>query len=282
MIDAGGEIWTHWHGHPDALIGLAALEGLYLFGVGPLRKRYFLADTVDPRQIAAFTLGVLVIFLSLLSPLHILADQYLFSAHMIQHVLLTFVAPPLLILGTPDWLIRPLLRSGLTLKLIKFLTHPLVAFFAFSAIFSVWHIPELYNLSVTNHGIHVFEHLLFMSSAVLMWWPLTSMVPEIPRLSYPLGILYLFLLSIAQIIVFAPITFAQSPLYEWYANAPRIFGITPVVDQQVGAIIMKIGWGIFSLVLIIVLFFRWYNAENEKVEFDSFKGDSHKSNRLTA
>lgn len=280
MIDLGAGIWTHWHGHPDALIGLTALEGFYLLLVGPLRNRYSLSSSVNPSQIVTFTLGVLVIFLSLLSPLHILSDQYLFSAHMIQHVLLTLVAPPLLILGTPGWLIRPLLRPGFTLKLTKFLTNPIVAFFAFSIIFAIWHIPELYNLSVTNHGIHIFEHLLFMSSAVLMWWPLTSMVPELPRLPYSLGILYLFLLSIAQIIVFAPITFSQSPLYEWYDNAPRIFAITPVVDQQIGAIIMKVGGGIFYLVLIIVLFFRWYNSENENPESYSCKNDAQESRKL--
>lgn len=269
MSSAAGAVWTHWHGHPDALIGLVALQGFYLAGVGPFRKRYNLATSVNPLQIASFTLGVLVIFLSLLSPLHILSDQYLFSAHMLQHMFLTLVAPPLLILGTPGWLIRPLLRPNLMFKLTKFLTNPVIAFFAFIIIFSVWHIPGLYNLSVTNHGIHIFEHLIFIASAVLMWWPLTSTMPEIPRLSYPLGMLYLFLLSLAQIIVFAPITFSQSPLYEWYANAPRISAITPVMDQQIGAIIMKIGGSLYFLVLIIVLFFRWYNSENRDVNAEN-------------
>lgn len=287
MGDAVGAIWTHWHGHPDALIGLAAFQGLYLAGVGPLRERYDLADSVDPRQIATFTLGILVIFFSLLSPLHVLSDRYLFSAHMVQHVLLTLVAPPLLILGTPDWLIRPLLRPNLTFKLARFLTNPIVAFFVFSIVFSLWHVPGLYNLSVTNHGIHIFEHLLFMAAAVMMWWPLASMMPELPRLSYPLGMLYLFLLSIAQIIVFAPITFAPSPIYDWYADAPRISAITPVVDQQLGAIIMKIGGSAIFLVLIIVLFFRWYNREEEKTEAErpepeSFDGGIQEPEKLPA
>ena len=288
MSDAAGAIWTHWHGHPDALIGLAALQLLYLAGVGPLRERYGLADSVDPRRIATFTLGVLVIFFSLLSPLHVLSDQYLFSAHMVQHVLLTLAAPPLLILGTPDWLIRPLLRPNIAFRLARLLTNPVVAFFVFSIVFSVWHVPGLYNLSVTNHGIHIFEHLLFIGTAVLMWWPLTSMMPELPRISYPLGMLYLFLLSIAQLIVFAPITFAPEPIYEWYANAPRIISaITPVVDQQIGAIIMKIGGGALFLILIIVLFFRWYNREEERTEAErpqpeSFDGDVQKPERLPA
>lgn len=271
MGDATGLIWTHWHGHPDALIGLAILQGAYLAGVGPLRERYDLADETDPRQVATFTLGVLVIFFSLVSPLHVLSDGYLFSAHMLQHVLLTLVAPPLLILGTPDWLIRPLLRPNVMFRLARLATHPVAAFAIFNLVFAAWHVPGMYNLSVTNHGVHIVEHLLFMTAAVLMWWPITSRMPELPRLGYPLGMLYIFLLSIAQLIVFAPITFAPTPLYEWYVDAPQIWSISTVVDQQLGAIIMKIGGGILFLTLIIVAFFRWYNVEEQKTEAEGLR-----------
>ncbi len=271
MDEAVGSIWTHWHGHPDVLIGLAALEGGYLLGVGPLRERYGLADRAEPRQIATFSLGVFAIFLSLVSPLHEISDSYLFSGHMVQHVLLTLVAPPLLILGTPDWLIRPLLRRDWAFRLARLLTHPLVAFASFNIIFSMWHIPSLYNLSVTNHGVHIFEHLLFMATATLMWWPIASKMPELPRLSYPLQVIYLFLLSIAQIMVFAPITFAREPLYQWYVDAPRLWLSSPVVDQQVGAIIMKLGGGLIFLVLIVVAFFRWYNRDQEMTKVEAFQ-----------
>ena len=259
-------LWTHWHGHLDALVGLAALEGVYLLGVGPLREKYRLADEVDSRQIATFTLGVLVILFALLSPLHVLSDQYLFSAHMLQHVMLTLVAPPLLILGTPDWLLRPLLRPDAVFRLVRVFTHPVVAFALFNIVFSLWHIPTLYNLSVTNHLIHIAEHLLFMTAAVLMWWPLVSTMPELPRLSYALQMIYLFLLSIAQLIVFGPITFAPTPLYEWYVEAPRIWAISAVGDQQIGAIIMKMGGGAIFLGLIVAIFFRWYRSEEEETQ----------------
>ena len=261
-----GHLWTHWHAHPDALIGLSALQVAYLLGVGPLRERYGLAESVDPRKIVTFTFGVLVVFLSLLSPLHVLSDQYLFSAHMFQHVLLTLVAPPLLLLGTPDWLVRPLLRPNTMFRIARVFTHPVVAFALFNLFFSMWHVPGIYNLSVTNHAVHIGEHILFMATAVLMWWPLTSNMPELPRLSYPIGMLYLFLLSIAQLIIFAPITFARRPLYQWYVDAPRIWGISPVADQQIGAIVMKIGGGVIFISLMIVLFFLWYRREEEKTK----------------
>ena len=108
----------------------------------------------------------MVIFLALLSPLHILSDGYLFSAHMLQHVLLTLVAPPLLILGTPDWLLRRLMRPDIIFILVRRATHPVVAFVAFNGVFSIWHMPALYNVSMTNHGVHIGEHLLFIGAAI--------------------------------------------------------------------------------------------------------------------
>ena len=275
MDDAVGSLWTHWHIHPDALIGLGLFQGAYLLGVGPLRERYGLADKIDSRQVATFTAGVLVIFVALLSPIHELSDHYLFSAHMVQHVLLTLVAPPLLILGLPDWLIRPLLRPNWSFRLARLSTHPLTAFATFNIIFSVWHIPALYNSSVTNHGVHIGEHLLFMVTAVLMWWPIASNMPELPRLSYAFRMAYLFLLSIAQIIVFAPITFAREPLYQFYVSAPRVWGISPVVDQQIGAIIMKMGGGLLFLMLLVVIFFRWFNLEEDRRQAETSERESY-------
>ena len=268
MPDVAGSLWTHWHAHPDVLIGLAILEGAYLLGVGPLRERFNLADSVDPRQVATFTAGVLTILVALLSPFHNLSDNYLFSAHMVQHVLLTLVAPPLLILGAPDWLIRPLLRSDWAFRLVRYGTHPVVAFALFNVIFSMWHIPGLYNASVTNHGVHVLEHIVFIAAAMLMWWPLVSNMPELPRLSYPYQIGYLFVLSIAQLILFAPITFSREPLYQHYVDAPRILGMSALVDQQVGAIFMKIGGGGLLMTLLIVAFFRWFRAEDRGEKTD--------------
>ena len=275
MDGISGSLWTHWHGHPEVLIGLALFEGAYLVCVGPLRERYDLADSSDPRQIATFTLGVLAIFVSLLSPIHILSDQYLFSAHMLQHVLLTLVAPPLLILGTPDWLLRPLLRPVALFRLARLATHPVVAFATFNIIFSLWHLPALYNLSVTVHLVHIGEHLMFMGTAMLMWWPIASNMPELPRLSYPLQMVYLFLLSIAQIIVFAPIMFSREPLYQWYVDAPRIWSLTPLVDQQLGAIIMKMGGGAIFMALLIVAFFRWFGREEERTRAEAVESGYH-------
>ncbi len=269
MIDSTSSLWTQWGGHTEALIALVALQVAYLIGVGPLRERYDLADETDPRQVATFTTGVLVIFVAVLSPIHAVGETYLFSVHMTQHVLITLVAPPLLILGTPDWLIRPLLRPNWAFRLARYLTHPILAFAVFNLIFSFWHVPGLYNASLTNHGVHFSEHVVMIGTALMMWWPLTSNMPELPRISYPAQIAYLFGLSLAQLIVFGTLTFASEAIYEFYVNAPRVSGLSPLADQQIGAIIMKLGGGILFIVLLIVAFYRWYGDEERRTKIEA-------------
>ncbi len=264
-----GSLWLQWEAHWDAMAGLALLLGAYLFGVGPVRERYNLADYVAPRQIATFSAGIVVIFFALASPIHILSERFLFSMHMLQHVLLTLIAPPLLILGTPDWLIRPLLRPNWSFRLARGLTHPVVALGAFNVVFSIWHIPALYNSSLSSEAVHAVEHIMMVATAILMWWPLTSNLPELPRLDYPFQMGYIFILSIAQIIVFAIITFAEEPIYEFYIQAPRIWSLSPLLDQQLGGIIMKVGSGIYFLILLIVIFYKWFNQEEEVRKLDS-------------
>lgn len=270
-----GSIWTHWHGHPDVLIGLFILQSLYLLGVGPLREKYGLADDIDPRKVATFTLGVLVVLVALVSPIHVLSDTYLFSVHMTQHVMLTLIAPPLLIWGTPDWLIRPLLRPNAMFRIARLLVYPIVAFALFNLSFAMWHIPGLYNLTVTIHGVHIFQHLLLIALSVLMWWPLLSLMPELPRLSIPGQMLYLFALSVASILPFAPLVFSREPLYTFYVEAPRLWNISALTDQQVGAIIMKVGGGLLFMTLMIRIFLRWFRQEDLKA-----RGARQKTNDL--
>lgn len=202
-----------------------------------------------------------MLFLALVSPINVVSDNYLFSIHMLQHVLLTLVAPPLMVRGVPHWLIRPLLRPDWAFKTARTITHPIGAFLAFNIVFSVWHLPALYNASLTYNLVHVTEHVMMIGTAMIMWWPLTSTMPELPRVSYPMQMMYLFGLSVAQLIVFGALTFAGEPLYQHYVDAQRITSISALADQQIGAIIMKIGGGLLFLGLLVVTFYRWYGIE---------------------
>ena len=259
-----GSLWLTWQADLESVVLLVVIEAVYLLGVGPLRQRNGWADDVAPRQVATFTLGVLVVFIALVSPIHVVSENYLFSVHMLQHVLLTLVAPPLMLRGIPDWLIRPLLRPNWSFRMARALTHPIGAFLTFNIVFSIWHIPALYNASLENHGIHITEHFLMITTALVMWWPLASSMPELPRVSPPMRMMYLFGLSVAQIIVFGALTFAGEPLYQFYVDAPRISSISVLADQQIGAIIMKVGGGALFMALLIVTFYRWYGEEERE------------------
>ena len=258
--------WTEWHGHPSVVAGLLALTGGYLLGVGPFRRRCGWAQRVEPGQVTLFLLGVLVIFIALLSPLHELGDNYLFSAHMVQHLLLMLVAPPLLLLGTPGWLLRPLLRYPYVLRTARFMTRPVIAFVLFAAVLALWHMPALYELALRERNIHVLEHLMFIIAGVILWWPILSPMPEVPRTPYLGQIVYLFLQPTVPAVVGAVITFSDSVLYKWYADAPRVWDISAHSDQQVAGLIMWLPGGLVFMLTLISVFLVWAHQEESSAQ----------------
>ena len=253
------EIWV-WHWHIEILLGLSLAQIIYLYLIGAFEPENN-SKEINSKEIIYFTFGILIIFLCTVSPLHHIADNYLFSAHMLQHVFLTLIAPPLLILGMPGRLIDTQIKSPKQILIFKKLLHPITIFFIFNLTFSIWHMPILYNLSVTNHSVHVFEHFTFIFSAFLMWWPIFNKSKNLPRISFPAQMIYIFLLSVAQIIVFGIITFSNSPIYEYYANTPKLWNLTPLIDQQLGGIIMKVGSAVLFMTIILKRFFDWYKYE---------------------
>ena len=253
--------WTAFHGHPSVITGLIVLTCAYLLGVGPLRRRFGLAQHVGSGQVTLFLTGVLVTFIALLSPLHELGDEFLFSAHMVQHLLLTLVVPPLLIFGTPAWLLRPLLRPPGVMETARFLTSPVVAFIAFNAVFAMWHVPALYDLALRERGIHILEHLMFIVGGIILWWPILSPLPELPRSPYLVQMAYLFLQPTVPAIVGALITFSDGVIYSWYETAPRVWSISAHTDQQLGGLIMWLPGGLAFLLALVVVFLIWANRE---------------------
>ncbi len=246
-----------WTLDPGLILGLVVLLEAYVIGVGPLRRRYRLGPPVTKRQITWFALGYLVLVAALVSPLHALGEAYLFSAHMVQHVLITLVAPPLLLLGTPGWLLSPLLRIPLVRTLARSVTAPVFAFLVFNGAFALWHVPSFYDAALNQELLHTLEHGSFFGAAVLMWWPILSPMSELPRLPLPFQTFYLFLLSIPQKIIGALITFAGEVLYPTYEIAPRVAGLSALADQQLGGIIMWVPGGLIIFGVFTTLFFLW-------------------------
>ncbi|MEA2766469.1 MAG: putative rane protein [Gemmatimonadaceae bacterium] len=248
--------WRRWSIHPSTVVGIAALGAIYLWAAHRLKR------DPSPAQKICFFSGLLLMFASLNGPLHDLSDDYLFSAHMVQHLLLTLAMPPLLLAGVPGWMIRRPLAARFVAPAARFFTSAPIAFVVFNLVIAVWHLPPFYNAAMANHNIHILEHLMFMVAAVLMWWPLMSQVPELPRLAYPGQMLYTFLMSIPMSIVAIYIAMSDHVLYPAYAAAPRVFSLSPLEDQLLGALIMWIPGGIIFYIIMTVVFFKW-NARGE-------------------
>jgi len=252
--------WRSFTVHWSTVAGLVALFALYEWRVRVHRARAATpaeAAGPTPLQHASFVGGLLLIFLSLNGPLHDISDYYLFSGHMVQHLMLTLWMPPMLLFGTPGFLLRPALQYRWVNALAKRLTSASAAFVIFNVTVTVWHLPPMYNTAMELHAVHIVQHLMFMGTATLMWWPLMSQLPELPRLSYPGQVLYSFLMSIPMSIVAVCIAMAGDVLYPAYSAAARIWGITPLLDQQIGGLIMWIPGGLFFLLVATVVFYKW-------------------------
>jgi putative membrane protein len=248
--------WWRWSIHPSTVIGIAALAGIYIWAGKALHQRTSVAER------SFFFSGLLLMFASLNGPIHDLSDDYLFSAHMVQHLLLTLAVPPLLLAGVPGWMLRPLLSKPAIAPIARFFTRAPICFVVFTIVIAVWHLPPFYNAAMANHNLHILEHLMFMGAAVLMWWPLMSQLPEFPRLAYPGQMLYSFLMSIPMSIIAVYIAMADRVLYPAYSGAPRVLPLSPLEDQLLGALIMWIPGGIIFIIIMTVVFFKW-NARGE-------------------
>ncbi len=270
--------WTNFTVHPSTAIGIAALGAAYFMRArrGPSAADRFpvtLGDLsqADAAQLdaaaahqgpsaaqrASFVLSMILLFFTLNGPLHDLSDTYLFSAHMVQHLVLTLIVPPLMILGTPAWMLRPLLRNKSVYRIARSVTAFGACFAIFNIVLAFWHLPPMYNLALAQHPVHIFQHLMFITASVFMWWPLTSPLPELPRASYPVQMLYCFVMVIPMSVISIYIAMADTLLYPAYAVAPRVLGITPMLDQQYGGLIMWIPGGLFFYAIMTVVFFKW-------------------------
>ena len=242
--------------HPSVIVGVLALALLYGAAAASIGRRVLL------RQVAAFTGALATLFFALNGPVDALADERLFTAHMAQHLLLALVMPPLLLLGTPGWMLRLLLQKRAVMGLARLITHPIVAFALYNGFLAAIHTPPVFEWMVRDEGVHIATHLLLMITGTIMWWPLLSPLPELPRLPYPAQTLYLFLLLIPMAAVSAPITLASDVVYPWYLEGPHPWGLTPLADQVLGGLLMWVGAGLYFMGVFSLMFFRWAQQED--------------------
>jgi putative membrane protein len=248
-----------FHVHLDVFAVLGGLAVLYL--ASARRHERNTGQPLEPGRRARFLGGVAVLLLGATWPVHDLAEGYLYSVHMVQHMLITFIAAPLLVTGMPAWMWRALLRPAPLRATWALLTRPLVALIVANGVLLFTHWPEVVALSVGSELVHFSLHALLLGSAIVMWWPVVSPLPELPPISRPAQLLYLFFQSLAPTIPASFLTFGTEPLYPVYASFPRIWGLDPLTDQLIAGLVMKLVGGAILWVVIASIFFRWAREE---------------------
>jgi putative membrane protein len=241
-------------------VDLTVYAGLVVLFLG----HAWLAGTVsDARQKHSlyFGLGLLTLWLALETPLDTISDHYLDSVHMLQHVLLGFVAPPLMLLGLSPQMVERVVR----VPGVRALTEPVPAQVIAGLVMIVWHIPPLYDATLYSEWLHVVEHLAFIGAGLVLYWPMLAATSAHARWRMSPGakLLYMLLATLPQDGVALALIFSRVPFYEFYTHAPRLIpSLTPVIDQTVaGAVLMILGKATMAVAALAV-FFRWFDAEH--------------------
>jgi cytochrome c oxidase assembly factor CtaG len=252
-------LFNHWDFQPTVIVGCL------LLGAGYLAWSQF---KFQPRA-AAFYGGLGVLVFALISPIDGLGDTYLFSAHMIQHLLLILISAPLFVIGLPEAPIRKLLEQPKINRIEQRLSHPAIALLIAVGVVWVWHFPAFYNFALSNESIHAFQHLTFLVSATIFWWPVFTPLEE-RRMQAPMVLLYIFLASLADAILGIILTFVPAGLYSIYLHPEDpwhiltilrdTWGISPQVDQQLGGLVMWVPGSLIYLAALLGCVLRWFNT----------------------
>ncbi len=262
ILAAETDIWRYQF-HPEVwvlVLGAIALGWYAVRVVGP--------NAVEPGEPVvsrtnkiAYAFAVFALWGASDWPLHDISEEYLYSSHMIQHLIISFVIPPLLLVATPEWLARLIMSpSGSAGVWIRRFSHPVVAGTLFNIVIAVTHLTTIVNTSVDNGVFHYLVHLAVFLASMMMWIPILSPLEEL-RLKLPGQMVYLFLMSVIPTVPAAFLTFANSALYESYDHSVRLWGISVQADQQAAGVVMKLVGGLYLWGWIIYRFFQWHKAE---------------------
>ena len=245
--------------HLEVWLLIAFLVGSYIYVVRVLGPRAVPAGEpiITRRQLVCFITGILIMFLSTDWPMHDIAEEYLYSVHMFQHMSLTYFMPPLVVLATPEWFVRVLVGNGRAYRALRFFTFPVRAGLLFNLGVVISHIPGVVNASVSNGPLHYFVHVLLVLTSILMWMPVCGPLKEMQMAPMP-KMIYLFLNSVVATIPAGWLTFAEGVVYKHYNIPTRVWGVSVSNDQQIAGAIMKLGGSIFLWTIIVAMFFRHF------------------------
>jgi len=243
--------------NPEVYLLVAFLIVAYVYSVRVIGPRAVLPGqpVVRPYNVASFVGAMMLLFAASTWPIHQLGEDYLYSAHMLQHMMLSYFMPPLVLLATPEWLLRLLVGTGKARRVVVIMTKPVVAAVVFNVVVMVTHIPPVVNASVQSAPLHYSLHLLLVLSALVMWMPVVGPFREL-RISDAAKPIYLFLQSVVPTVPAGWLTFAEGVVYKHYNQPVRVWGLSPTDDQQLAGAIMKVGGSIFLWSLVVFYFFR--------------------------
>lgn len=290
-VVAPHDIWSHWSAEPGVVLGILLGSVWYAAGVRALWRRSRRGRGVRRWQAWCYAAGMLTIAIALLSPLDAAAEA-IFSAHMLQHLLLIVVAAPLIVLGAPGpalwWgiprrarprLARVWLASGWARRAWRLVTAPgpVIAMHVFALWF--WHFPGPYQLALADDGIHALEHASFLATAVLYWWVVLQPAGH-RRLSFPATLIYLVATLVQSGALGAFLVYASRPWYPAHAAGAHAWGMTGLEDQQLAGIIMWVPAGAAYIAAAVWVFLSWMSwDEREARRADAVRRSAGQSTR---
>lgn len=248
-----------WEARPDVWLLVVALAGGYWWSVTRLRSA-FAAPPPRAAELVRYGAGVAVLWLAVDWPLDRIGDDYLFSVHVLQFVMITLIAAPLLLTGVPTWLQTEILRP--IQPFVNRLSKAPVALIVFQGVLVGTHLPVVVELYASNSIVHFALHALWLLSGLLFWLPVLGAEPVNRPLRPPLKIVYLIGATIVPTIPASFLTWAETPFYEPYASAPRLWGLSPIEDLQLAGALMKVGGGTILWGFILWVFVAWASSES--------------------
>jgi putative membrane protein len=254
----------HWLADPAVLAPIVLLVVVYV-------RRFLQVRREDgPRgatglHALAFTGAILALVAALVSPIDALGEEYLFSAHMLQHVLLGDIAPLLLLLSLSRVMLRPVTRRLMGIeRALGPLASPVTAIVIWLGTMYLWHIPALYDAAIESPLLHALEHLSFFAAGIALWWPLIQPIPMRRAMTglQPLGYIAAAKGGLAALGLF--LAWSSSAHYPFYEDAPRIWGLSAVEDQNVAGVIMMVEQSLTLVLVMVWVFVRMLTRSEEE------------------
>ena len=244
----------HWLADPLVLAPIAVLVAVYDMRFRSARRESG-GRGAGPLQALAFAAALLALLAALASPLDGLGEDYLFSAHMLQHVLLGDVAPLLLLLSLSRVIMRPATRRLMAVeRALGPFAHPLTGLILWLVLMYLWHVPVLYDAALESPLVHLVEHASFFTAGIAVWWPLIQPVPMRCRMTGLWPVAYVGAAKFGLAVLGLYLTWSASVLYDYYEQVPRIWDLSAIEDQNVGGAIMMVEQSLTFVIVLVALF----------------------------